>query len=166
MSLIDRAVAIVVDDNRLLVIYRDNHATGRKYYTLPGGGIEPGESPPQATLRELKEETGLDVELGRQVYEHRYQNGQKQYYYLCGYQGGEPALAEDSVEKLAEATGNFYKPMWLEIKKLPSTLLFPLEIRDWLVEDLKNGFPQEARVANLDTRRLRQSFGENTNSLG
>ena len=32
---------------------------------LPGGGVEPGESPAAAAVREVREELGLDVEAGR-----------------------------------------------------------------------------------------------------
>lgn len=53
-----RSVAIVVRDGKILmerVFY-----FGREFFTLPGGGIEKGETPKQACLRELKEECGLD----------------------------------------------------------------------------------------------------------
>jgi len=33
-------------------------------WTLPGGGMEPGEHPEQTVVREVKEETGFDVDLG------------------------------------------------------------------------------------------------------
>lgn len=60
-----RAVAVVLDDEALLVI--DREKDGRRYLVLPGGGIEPGETAEQACLRELHEETGrLRVE-GRAV---------------------------------------------------------------------------------------------------
>ena len=33
---------------------------GRTFYSIPGGGIEDGETPEQTAIRELKEECGLD----------------------------------------------------------------------------------------------------------
>lgn len=53
----NRSVAIVVRDGKILmerVVY-----FGREFYTVPGGGIEEGETPEQAVLRELQEECGL-----------------------------------------------------------------------------------------------------------
>lgn len=63
---------VVIDDGqgRLLLA----HATGSRWWDLPKGGAEPGESPRQAALREVLEETGLvlqpdDLEdLGLQAY--------------------------------------------------------------------------------------------------
>lgn len=41
---------------------------GRDYWTLPGGGIEEGEEPRQAAIREVKEETGIEVGDVRQLF--------------------------------------------------------------------------------------------------
>lgn len=38
-------------------------------WVLPGGGIDPGESPEQACIREVKEETGLSAEIVRKTHE-------------------------------------------------------------------------------------------------
>ncbi|MFC2008477.1 NUDIX domain-containing protein [Chloroflexota bacterium] len=51
----DRATAIVQRDERLLIV-RDR---GFRHYSLPGGGVNRGESPEGAVARELAEETGL-----------------------------------------------------------------------------------------------------------
>ena len=61
-------VGAVVHDaaGRLLLIQR-GHAPHRGSWSLPGGRIEAGESPEQAIVREVREETGLDVRPGPAV---------------------------------------------------------------------------------------------------
>jgi 8-oxo-dGTP diphosphatase len=59
--------AVVHDDSgRLLLIQRDHDPHGG-LWSLPGGRIEPGESAEQALVREVREETGLDVVPQRPV---------------------------------------------------------------------------------------------------
>lgn len=59
---VESAGGVVVDDRPdgtrvvLLIVHRS--ATGHPRWTLPKGGIEPGETPEQAALREVREETG------------------------------------------------------------------------------------------------------------
>jgi ADP-ribose pyrophosphatase YjhB (NUDIX family) len=61
-------VGAVVHDaaGRLLLIQR-GHDPHRGQWSLPGGRIEAGESPEQAVVREVHEETGLQVVPGRLV---------------------------------------------------------------------------------------------------
>ncbi len=61
--------AIVRDDHILLIQHRE-HQSGRSYWLFPGGGIEPGESEEACVVREMKEETGLDVRVERLLVEH------------------------------------------------------------------------------------------------
>ncbi|MBW3593982.1 MAG: NUDIX hydrolase [Actinobacteria bacterium] len=54
--------AVVIDDGRLLMIRRGKEP-GRGLWSIPGGRVENGEYLSQALVREVKEETGLDVEV-------------------------------------------------------------------------------------------------------
>ena len=58
--------AIAVRDGALLLIRR-GHAPSRGRWSLPGGRVEPGETPREALVREIAEETGLSVEVGELV---------------------------------------------------------------------------------------------------
>src|SRR5687767_1098738 len=59
-SVVPSVVAIVRDDQgRVLVI----HKTDNDLWALPGGGHEIGESIADSVVREVKEETGYDVEV-------------------------------------------------------------------------------------------------------
>ena len=57
---------IVVENGRLLLLNQDTDS-GRSW-SLPGGKLEDGETLAGALVREMKEETGLDVEPGRLLY--------------------------------------------------------------------------------------------------
>ncbi len=55
--------AVVVDDDRLLLIRR-GHGPAAGEWSVPGGRVELGELMVEALVREVKEETGLDVAVG------------------------------------------------------------------------------------------------------
>ncbi len=59
-AIVPAVTAVVTDtDGRVLLIHR----TDNDRWALPGGGIELGESVSDAVQREVKEETGIDVEV-------------------------------------------------------------------------------------------------------
>jgi hypothetical protein len=86
-----------------------------------GGVLEPGEEPGPATVREVKEETGLDVEIVRLTGVYMtpvvtYPNGDRMQYitvtFLCRVTGGAPRVNDDESTDVA-----FFEP-----DKLPPTL--------------------------------------------
>lgn len=59
------AKAIVVIDGRLLVTrHRTPGDSGPDWYIFPGGGQDPGETLHTALVREVREETGIEVRPG------------------------------------------------------------------------------------------------------
>ncbi|MGH3160139.1 MAG: NUDIX hydrolase [Streptosporangiaceae bacterium] len=59
--------AIITDSGGRLLLIKRGHEPGRGLWSVPGGRIEPGESDEQAVIREVAEETGLAVRVGRLV---------------------------------------------------------------------------------------------------
>lgn len=106
------ARAILICGGRVAMVYSRKYG----YYKFPGGGIEPGESPRQAMLREAAEEAGLQVlpesvrEYGCVRRRQRSHSGaqeifaQDNFYYLCraageaGEQRLDPYEAEEGFE--------------------------------------------------------------------
>jgi 8-oxo-dGTP diphosphatase len=58
------AGAVVRDELGRLLLVRRANAPSAGLWSLPGGRVEAGESPAEAAVREVREETGLEVEVG------------------------------------------------------------------------------------------------------
>ena len=55
------AYAVIVRDDQILLSRLAPRLTKSELWTLPGGGVDHGEDPRAAVVREVHEETGLDV---------------------------------------------------------------------------------------------------------
>ena len=67
MTYTGRAQCLVVRDGKILMM--QNRQDGDEWYCTPGGGIEPGETPEQAALRELREECNVTGTIIRKTSE-------------------------------------------------------------------------------------------------
>jgi 8-oxo-dGTP diphosphatase len=66
-SVIPCVGAVVTDGQGRLLMIKRGHEPGAGLWSIPGGRIEPGESDAEAVVREMIEETGLTVEVGRLI---------------------------------------------------------------------------------------------------
>ena len=63
MTRITRYQGAIIRDHHILLIKQTEHASGRSYWLLPGGGIEPDETEEMCVQREMQEETSLHVHV-------------------------------------------------------------------------------------------------------
>ena len=114
------ARSIIIRDGRVAMI----HSLKYDYYKFPGGGIENGENPVEAMIRETREEAGLVVkpETVREYgYVHRIQRSDKDasecfvqdnYYYLCEAEPGTVRQDLDAYEAQEAYTLEYAAPLF------------------------------------------------------
>lgn len=100
-------------DNKLAVLFRRKN--GKEYYSVPGGGIEKGETKESALHRELFEELNINVEINKYLFTYETKK-QIEYFYLCKYISGSFTL--NGEEKDRNCDTNFYEPTFISIKDI------------------------------------------------
>ncbi len=127
-----RSAVLLVQNGRIACIER--RGINRLYYVIPGGKIEPGESAEQAAIREIKEELGVDIQLGPLaaivMFGERHQS-----YFWGSITGG--VFGTDQGAELSSAIDSprgSYLPVWLPIAALPDYDLRPHELGIALTE--------------------------------
>ena len=123
------ARSIIVLDKKIAMI----HSLKYDYYKFPGGGIEKGEDPVDAMIRETREEAGLVVKpetVKEYGYVHRIQKSDKDdtecfvqdnYYYLCDVEEDRVSQCLDNYEAQETYTLEFVTPE-IAIKKNRSVI--------------------------------------------
>ena len=112
------ARSIIIRDRKAAMI----HSLKYDYYKFPGGGIEKGEDPIAAMIRETREEAGLEVipeSIREYGYVHRIQRSdsvktecfiQDNYYYLCEADSHAVSQSLDDYEANEAYTLEFVDP--------------------------------------------------------
>ena len=113
----------------------------QEYYVFPGGGREGEETFEEGTIREIKEEFGIDVKIVKKMYEDVSELfNQKTIYYLCEYVGGKFGTGtgpEFSNDPKYISSGK-YIPEIIKREDVEKIPLMPPEIKEKFVNDIKN----------------------------
>ncbi|GGI48489.1 ADP-ribose pyrophosphatase YjhB (NUDIX family) [Agromyces flavus] len=76
MEVVAAASAVIVDDAGRVLLVKRGRSPQRGRWSVPGGRVEPGESLEATAARETREETGLEVEVGRELWTVRVPAGE------------------------------------------------------------------------------------------
>lgn len=121
MPIRKRVSLYFVEDGKLLLIYR--FKDGRSFYVLPGGGVEPGETIEEAAIREAKEETNFDIELGPLLWQQEPDHINEEFAYLVkSYQGD---LSLGGPEAARQSPTNIYRLEWVPLADLDKFIVWP-----------------------------------------
>ena len=110
-----RSVAIVVRNGKILmerVFY-----FGREFFTIPGGGIEKGETPEIAVLRELKEECGLDGTIVKPLSVQYKDNGSAEYSFEVSISDDQEAITGYDPEETSD-NPPLKEVLWMNLNEI------------------------------------------------
>ena len=125
MKTIEVAAAIITHNGRVFATQR-GYGEFKDGWEFPGGKMEPGETPQQALMREIREELDTEIEVGSLVetVEYDYPNFHlTMHCFLCTIRSGELVLKEHEAAK------------WLTRAELDSVDWLPADVK--VVEKLK-----------------------------
>jgi 8-oxo-dGTP diphosphatase len=142
-----RAGTVLIEDDKVALIerYRD----GRHYFVFPGGGEDAGETPEQAAIREMEEETGLHVTVKCELAVIHF-GLSTQHYFLAERVSGE--FGSGTGEEYTDADPDnpaegVYIPVWMSLAELPGhDNVYPAEIVELVLKSVDVGWPEEPVV--------------------
>jgi 8-oxo-dGTP diphosphatase len=125
MKTIEVVAAIITHNDQIFATQR-GYGEFKDGWEFPGGKMEPGETPQQALMREIREELDTEIEVGSLVetVEYDYPNFHlTMHCFLCTIRSGELVLKEHEAAK------------WLTRAELDSVDWLPADVK--VVEKLK-----------------------------
>jgi len=75
-------VFVVNKKDEVLILKRSNRGSFPGVWALPGGKGEPGESPEETAVREVMEETQIQLSLDSLLFLHKMVTGEKEFYFF------------------------------------------------------------------------------------
>jgi len=142
-----RAGIVLIEDDKVALIER--HRAGLDYFVFPGGGVDEGESPEQAAIREAMEELGIEVVVRQKVAEIHFDTS-TQVYFLVERVAGE--FGTGAGEEFTDSDPNdpqegIYIPIWMPIEEMSRhEKIYPVALVELVLLSRTNGWEGDAVV--------------------
>ena len=144
-----RVGALLFDDpdapGAVLLAEHDGLWEDRPFWTPPGGGVEFGEGLDEALRREVAEETGVDVEVGRLVYALDFVRPPLHavsFYFACRAEAGALAAARLGSDPELGDRQMLRGLRMVPFDELIGLTVYPEPLRHRLAADARAGFPE------------------------
>lgn len=133
-----RTAAIIFVDNKLITVYREKMVDGtlKKYYVIPGGGVEENETIEEAVKREILEEVGIEIELNNKYF-YLEKEETEEYFYLANYVSGKigtgrgPEFTDRDIQKYGT-----YEIKLVEKDEIKNINLLPPEVKEYILQGI------------------------------
>ena len=149
-----RAGIVLIEDNKVALIER--HRAGIDYFVFPGGGVDEGESPEQAAIREAMEELGIEVAIKQKVAEIQIGRKSRQVYFLVEQIGGEfgTGVGEEYMDSDPnDPEEGIYVPIWMPVDELLlHEKVYPAAVARLVVKSAQVGWAPDVVVAFEDPK--------------
>ncbi|MEM2874278.1 MAG: NUDIX hydrolase [Candidatus Nanoarchaeia archaeon] len=131
-------VGVVLMQGRNILLLRDSRQSPPTFF-LPGGVVRLGETLETAAKREVKSQTGVDIELQKILYIYDNIKDENKHRLDIFF------LAKIVAEQIATPRMQHIKLDWVNIDLLPSMNLSPQILREQILNDWKAKFKNETK---------------------
>ncbi|MFA7688788.1 MAG: NUDIX domain-containing protein [Bacilli bacterium] len=119
--------AIIIENDSIILLYRRKKKGNEivEYYSLPGGGLEEGESLEKNIFREIKEELTIDIDIIKYLGK-REDDSSIQHFFCCIKTNGIPKLGGPEIKRCCEE--NYYEIRFIKLTDVDNINVFYKDI--------------------------------------